>query len=50
MAILGVRVPNTDLVGDLWALAKEEDGFTFRWNVDSEAPRHGGIDIVLPLR
>jgi len=35
---LGVRVPNKDFVGDLWVLAREEEGFTLRWNVDCEAP------------
>jgi hypothetical protein len=35
---LGVRVPGKPFVGNLWALAKEEDGFSMRWNVDCEAP------------
>ena len=35
---LGVRVPDKLFVGDLWALAREEEGFTLRWNVDCEAP------------
>ena len=35
---LGVRVSGKDFVGDLWALAKEEQGFTLRWNVDCEVP------------
>ena len=38
---LGVRVPGKDFVGDLWALASEEQGFTLRWNVDCE-----GADMV----
>ena len=33
---LGVRVPSKDFVGDLWVLAREEEGFTLRWNVDCE--------------
>jgi hypothetical protein len=35
---LGVRVPSESFVGDLWALANEEEGFTLRWNVDCEVP------------
>ena len=35
---LGVLVPGKPFGGDLWVLAKEEDGFTLRWNVDCEAP------------
>jgi hypothetical protein len=35
---LGVRAPSTAFVGDLWALAREEEGFAFRWNVDCESP------------
>ena len=35
---LGVHVPSENFVGDLWALAREEDGFTLRWNVDCEEP------------
>ena len=35
---LAVLVPGEEFVGDLWALAREEAGFTFRWNVDCEAP------------
>ena len=35
---LGVRVPSKPFVGDLWVLAREEEGFTLRWNVDCEAP------------
>jgi hypothetical protein len=35
---LGVHVPSEMFVGDLWALAREEDGFTLRWNVDCEVP------------
>jgi hypothetical protein len=35
---LSVLVPSKAFVGDLWALAKEEDGFTLRWNVDCEVP------------
>jgi hypothetical protein len=34
---IGVRVPGKDFVGDLWVLAREEEGFTLRWNVDCEA-------------
>jgi hypothetical protein len=33
---LGVRAPSKALVGDLWVLASEEEGFIFRWNVDCE--------------
>ena len=35
---LGVRVTGEDFGGDLWALAREEQGFNLRWNVDCEAP------------
>jgi hypothetical protein len=35
---LGVLVPGKAFVGDLWVLAREEQGFTLRWNVDCEAP------------
>jgi hypothetical protein len=34
---LSVRVPGKAFVGDLWVSAREEDGFTLRWNVDCEA-------------
>jgi hypothetical protein len=34
---LNVRVTAKDLVGDLWALSREEEGLTLRWNVDCEA-------------
>ena len=34
---LSVRVPSEDFAGDLWALATEEEGLAFRWNVDCEA-------------
>lgn len=34
---LGVRIPsNPNVIGDLWVLAREEQGFTLRWNVDCE--------------
>lgn len=35
---LGVLVPSKAFVGDLWVLAREEEGFTLRWNVDCEVP------------
>jgi hypothetical protein len=35
---LGVLVPGKAFVGDLWLFAREEEGFTLRWNVDCEAP------------
>lgn len=35
---LGVDVPSKQFVGDLWALTREEDGFTLRWNVECEVP------------
>ena len=35
---IGVLVPGKPFVGDLWALAREDQGFTLRWNVDCEAP------------
>ena len=47
---LNVRVPGKDFVGDLWALAREEQGLTLRWNVDCEAPDMVGFDGVLPVR
>ena len=34
---LGVLASSKPFVGDLWVLAREEQGFTFRWNVDCEA-------------
>ena len=33
---LSVLVPGKAFVGDLWVSAREEDGFTLRWNVDCE--------------
>ena len=33
---LGVRVAAKDLVGDLWALTREDQGLTFRWNTDCD--------------
>ncbi len=38
---IGVLVPGKPFVGDLWALASEEQGFQLRWNVDCE-----GADTV----
>jgi hypothetical protein len=35
---MAVLVSNKPFVGDLWALAKEGAGFTFRWNVDCDIP------------
>ena len=35
---MGVLVSNKPLVGDLWVLASEDEGFTLRWNVDCEVP------------
>jgi hypothetical protein len=35
---MAVRAAGKPLVGDLWALAKEEDGFSLRWNVDCDVP------------
>lgn len=35
---LSVLVPSKAFVGDLWVSAKEEEGFTLRWNVDCEVP------------
>jgi hypothetical protein len=35
---MGVLVPKKPFVGDLWVLAREDEGFTFRWNVDCEVP------------
>lgn len=34
---LSVLVRDKVFVGDLWVSAREEDGFTLRWNVDCEA-------------
>jgi hypothetical protein len=33
---LGVHVAAKDLVGDLWALTREDEGLTFRWNADCD--------------
>jgi hypothetical protein len=35
---LAVLAPGRPVVGDLWVLATEDQGFTFRWNVDCEGP------------
>jgi hypothetical protein len=35
---MGVLVSNKPFVGDLWALAREDEGFTLRWNVDCDIP------------
>jgi hypothetical protein len=35
---LAVHVAGKPLIGDLWALAREQDGFSLRWNVDCEVP------------
>jgi hypothetical protein len=39
---LGIRASGEDLVGDLWALATEEEGLMFRWNVDCEGADMAG--------
>jgi hypothetical protein len=44
---LNVRVTAKDLVGDLWALAREDQGFTLRWNVDCEVSDSVGSNVFV---
>jgi len=45
---LAVRAADKPLVGDLWALATKEAGFSLRWNVDCEVPdRIGSTSFYL---